>query len=418
MSNSNKNRSKIPKLNFSPNFMSHARIVWHRLRHSLYMDRWFPHVPLALAVGLSGFAELRPWLDSLHHIPSFLSLPDGLSSIPQDFSALAIHGIPQGIIGALLMMLSIGLLWRSRIAWVFTFLMTISNLGLQLILHKKLNWPIVTYSSALLGILFLTRNKFHRFTLATGTLFALIGVFLTMGYGVLGSYALGKDFTPHISDFISALYFTIITMSTVGYGDITPHSPDARLFTVSLVVLGLVVFATSLTAIAGPIINQRMINLLQPRKKKMKRKDHIIVVGDNPLAQNTIKALIQRDLPVTAIWKTRPPEGVDSPEDLVIGDGSDTAVLQNADIDNARAILALGENDSDNAFVVLAAKDCNSKVRTVASVSDANNMMRIKHVRPDVVLALPVIGGELLAMTLSGEEIKTDALLDQVLQFR
>ena len=66
--------------------------------------------------------------------------------------------------------------------------------------------------------------------------------------------------------------------------------------------------------------------------------------------------------------------------------------------------------------MVLAAKDANERVRTLVAVSDADNLGRMRHVRPDVVLALPVIGGELLAMALSGEEIKADALFDQLLQ--
>jgi voltage-gated potassium channel len=176
------------------------------------------------------------------------------------------------------------------------------------------------------------------------------------------------------------------------------------------------VFATSLTAIVGPLINRRMMSLLQPGKKAMKRKDHIIVVGDTPLARNAIKALHQRGIQVAAIWSTRPQEGIETPEDLVIGDGGDVDVLGRADIQDARAVLALGGDDSENAFVVLAAKGANERVRTLVAVSDADNMGRMRHVHPDVVLALPVIGGELLAMALSGEEIQADALLDQLFQ--
>jgi len=282
--------------------------------------------------------------------------------------------------------------------------------------HAEIHPTNLGYSGALLLLLFVARRSFHRASLATGTLFALVGILLTMGFGVLGSYALGKGFSPPITDFASALYFTVVTMSTVGYGDITPHSADARLLTISLIVLGLVVFATSLTAIVGPLINRRMMSLLQPGKKAMKRKDHIIVVGDTPLARNAIKALHQRGIQVAAIWSTRPQEGIETPEDLVIGDGGDVDVLGRADIQDARAVLALGGDDSENAFVVLAAKGANERVRTLVAVSDADNMGRMRHVRPDVVLALPVIGGELLAMALSGEEIKVDALFDQLLQ--
>ncbi|WP_325063851.1 NAD-binding protein [Chachezhania sediminis] len=260
------------------------------------------------------------------------------------------------------------------------------------------------------------RSRFHRASLAIGTLFALVGVLLTMGYGVLGGYVLGKGFTPAIGNFSDALYFTVVTMSTVGYGDITPKTPDARLFTASLIVLGLVVFATSLTTIAGPVIHSRMINLLQPRRRRMKRSNHIIVAGNNPLARNVIKSLENRGIQVTAIWSAAPPAGAEAPEELIVGDATDMEVLESAGVKQARAVLALQDSDSDNAFVSLAAKDANPDLKTLLAVNDAHNMDRMRRVKPDAVLALPVIGAELVAMALSGEEIKTDHLLEQLLR--
>ncbi len=381
------------------------------------MKRWFPHFPLALAVGLSGVAQILPSLKALRRLDFFIHVSaQDLGSLSQGFSSLAIHGVSQGIVGGLLVLLGLGLLWRSRLAWVLTFLLTAITVALQIMAPDGVHGVMLTYSSALLLTLYLARRHFQRASLATGTLFALVGILLTLGYGVFGSYAMGGQFSPPIHDFGTALYYTVETMSTVGYGDITPHTSHARMFTISLIALGLMVFASSLTVIAGPLFNQRMMRLLQPGKTRMNRKNHIIVVGDNPLARNALHALAERGLAVTAVWKMRPPEGTDTPEDLVIGDGGDVDVLRSAGVNDARAVLALGKDDSDNAFVVLAARDANPEVRTVLAVSDAHNVARMRHVRPDVVLALPVLGGQLLAMALSGEEIKADALLEQLLK--
>jgi voltage-gated potassium channel len=159
-----------------------------------------------------------------------------------------------------------------------------------------------------------------------------------------------------------------------------------------------------------------MTKLLQPKGKRMKRASHIIVIGAGPLARNSVKALSERGLQVTAVWPAPRPGETDQPEDLVVGDGSDTGVLHNADIEQARAVLALSDDDSYNAFVVLAAKEMNPGIRTVVAVSNPGNTSRVMRVHPDVVLALPVIGSELLAMALSGEEIKADALVNQLLK--
>ncbi len=407
---------RIRSRRFYLRWQKRVRILRNRIYHGLGMKYWFPHLPLALAVGVAGAAQL---LSSLGSLQSLLELPhkqlQELNHLTGGYKMLAIHGIPTEVVGTLLLLMSIGLLFRSRLGWVLTILATLGSLALEL-------WPPSThhdlayifYNGLLLLALFIARGSFNRASLATGTLFALVGILLTLGYGVLGTYALGNQFAPPVTDFITALYFTVVTASTVGYGDITPHTTEARIFTISLIVLGLAVFATALTAIMGPVINDRMMRLLQPPKKKHPRRNHIIVVGDSALARNTIFSLKKVALPVTVILPHKPVEDRDPTLDRVIGDGTDTAVLQEAGIDHARGLLALTDNDSDNAFVILAAKDVNPNIRTVASVNDAHNIQRIRRVRPDVVLALPVLGAELVAMALANQEIHIDTLLDQL----
>ncbi|HEX5460292.1 MAG TPA: NAD-binding protein [Steroidobacteraceae bacterium] len=95
---------------------------------------------------------------------------------------------------------------------------------------------------------------------------------------------------------------------------------------------------------------------------------------------------------------------------------SDTETLHRVNTAGARAVLALSEDDSYNAFVVLAVKELNPNVRTVAAVSNTRNTGRVARTRPDVLLTLPQLGSELLAMALSGEEIKADALISQLLK--
>lgn len=275
---------------------------------------------------------------------------------------------------------------------------------------------LIIFHAIVLSLLLLYRQYFDRASLTTGTLFSVTGVLLTLGFGVIGSYVLGAQFKPAITDFPTALYFTIVSMSTVGYGDITAQTTEARMFTISLIILGLLVFATSLTAILGPMMNQQIMKLVQPRRKTMQRKDHIIVVGNGPFARNAAESLESRDLMVTRILPATPPDGAEKLNDFIIGDGTDSDVLLQAQADTARAVLALTEDDSDNAFIILAAREVNENIKTVVAVSDAHNLNKIRRVHPDVVLALPVIGAELLAMAMSGEEFNTDALFEQLMK--
>lgn len=402
-------RLRLPKA-----FGASVQVERNRAARFLHASAWFPHVPLALLVGTTGLLQILITSGSLRRLlttggHSIVSLAGGLG-VPE------IRGAPQEAIGGLLILVGIGLLWRSRLCWVIAFLLAFATVALELTPISTASRPLEIFSVLLLALLLAARRSFNRVSLATATLFALVSVLATLGYGVVGSYVLGSGFNPRISNFIDAVYFTVITMSTVGYGDITPHTADARIFTVSLIVLGLAVFATSLPAIVAPLIDKRIMNLLQPRKTEMKRASHVIVVGDGPLAQDAARALTARGLRATVILSQKPDEQADQPEDFIVGDGSDTETLRRVQVADARAVLALSEDDSYNAFVVLAAKELNPSVRTVAAVSDTRNTGRIARTRPDVLLTLPQLGGELLAMALSGEEIKAEALISQLLK--
>ena len=397
------------------------RMKWQTARRRtarfLHTRAWFPHVPLAVLVGaqgllliLLGSGSLRPLLAAWSGTASLASLASGLAIVQ-------IGNVSRVVIGGLLVVVAVGMLWRSRLAWLLAFLLTLAMVSLEFSPLSQASRPLEAFGIAQLLLLLGARGSFTRANLATATLFALTGLLFTLGYGTLGSFALGAGYNPPIHNLLNALYYAVETMSTVGYGDITPVSPAARLFTISLIVLGLAVFATALPAIAGPLIDNRLMNLLQPaRRKKMKRASHIIVVGDGPLAQDAARALSARGLPVTLIRAEKPADSEPQPEDLIVGDGSDAQVLQHADIAQARAVLALSEDDSYNAFVVLAAKEMNPAVRTVAAVGDTRNTGRIARTRPDVLLTLPLLGGELLAMALSGEPINTDALITQLVK--
>ncbi|BCX81755.1 hypothetical protein MIT9_P1335 [Methylomarinovum caldicuralii] len=229
---------------------------------------------------------------------------------------------------------------------------------------------------------------------------------LGLAVGLLGMVHL---LPPPIRTLEQALYFTIETLSTVGYGDIVAQAPQARLFLVSLISAGTVAVASIFGAILVPLINRQMEALFH-RRRSMNRKDHYIIVGASALAYNTYQELCRRGENITFILRRDPEGSPYSDLDVVVGDASDIEVLKQAGGDQAKAILALTDDDSENAFIVLAAKELD-KVRTIAAVNDARNLKRLRRVKPNLIIAPPVLGGELLAMALSGETIDSKRLM-------
>jgi voltage-gated potassium channel len=239
---------------------------------------------------------------------------------------------------------------------------------------------------------------------------------LLLVYGVLGSLILGEGFAPPIVSLPQAMYFTVVTMSTVGYGDILPKSDNARLFVISLIIVGLSVFLTSLTAVVGPLVQGRLSRIIEPGRKRMKRVNHFIITGEGPLARNTARELMSRDKSVVVIVDE---EDVQIGEaDMVVGDATDLDILRKAGAATAQAVLALSEDDAENAFVILALRELGTEAKKVAAVSSRKNLERVRRVQPDMILAPNVFGGEVLAMALTEEKIDGASLLERFLDVK
>ena len=149
----------------------------------------------------------------------------------------------------------------------------------------------------------------------------------------------------------------------------------------------------------------------------MKRTNHFIVIGATPLAYNTYREFKKRKQQVVLIMQQAPTSGDIDPEDLIVGDPNSLETLRRAGADQAQAVVAMRADDSDNAFIVLAVKELNCKGKTVVAINDSKHMERIKLVQPDIVIAPEVLGGEMLAMVLSGEEITSDFVVDRFFRF-
>lgn len=369
---------------------------------------WFPHLPLALLLGLGGFWLLRAsfghiWLIYIHQLLS-------------GELHLKLSLLPPLLIGGGMLTMALGLLSRSRLAWVMAVLLAATG-GINTLFTPRIHAPILlAYFALVLVLLLLAWKQFDRSSVAASTLFAITAIVMLLLYATFGSYYLGAEFQPRIGDLITALYYAIVTMSTVGYGDIVPLTPEARLFAVSVIVLGVAVFATSLTAVVAPLVGKSLQRIINRKGPSMDRENHFVVIGNTPLAVNTWRELAKRGRPVTRILREQPAEGEHTDVDIVVGDPSMTETLREAGADRAEAVLAMLADDSENAFAVLAVKELAGTAKTVAAVNDARHLSRVKLVQPDVVIAPQVLGGELAAMLLSGEQVTPDWVMQRVFQ--
>lgn len=383
-----------------------------RIRNRL--RRLFGHLPmgwiLAALVIVDGYLFLQPGLSAVRQAPAhgwsgWLSM-DTLNALLQT----GVAGLPRLVLGAGLQVMALGLILRARIAWAFSLLLLIA-VGSFSLWKADGHFGLAAYTLVLACVLLAYWRHFDRSSLAAGTLFAVLSMLSLLIYAVFGSLYLGNDFQPKILDVATAFYFSIVSMSTVGYGDITPQTVAARLFSASIIILGITVFATSISAVVGPIVGGNLKRLVKGRLSNVMRKNHVIIAGATPLAQSVCAGLRQRGNNVTVIVPVGVPHSYPEDTDLIPGDPTDSTVLAEAGVSHAEYVLALRDDDAENAFIVLAAKEAAGPgTRTVALANTATHLQKIKSVNPDMVFSLQMLGSEILLRTLSGEPLDSEAI--------
>jgi len=319
--------------------------------------------------------------------------------------------LPRLAIGLGMMVMSIGLLWRARIAWVLSLILLFFALMFDLY-NAKNHFSTIIFEIILFSLLIQHWQKFDRSSFAASSMYTIVSVSWLVFYAVFGALYLGNQFNPPITDPVSALYFSVITMATVGYGDILPVEPTSRLFVISIVIFGVTVFATAISALAGPVIGGNLRKFIQKRALNSMRKNHVIVCGCSPLTMNVVTGLLDRGQHVTAIILPNDTHQFPAHTDVLVGDPATLEVLKEAGLRDAQYLLALKEDDAENAFIILAAKEVigDGTVKTVCIVNDSAHLTKIQRVHPDVIFSPQRLGSEILMRTLTGEVIDSDLI--------
>ena len=236
-------------------------------------------------------------------------------------------------------------------------------------------------------LLFLSPKKFKlRFkhvTMKKGTAILLIFVSTTLIYSTLFNVFEGGDI-------LTSLYWTIITMATIGYGDITPKTTNGKILAMIIAVSGIAIY-TAFASVIVDYITERNIKRIQGLMD-VKEKDHIVIVGWNEATKETLKELKANIDCEVVVISDRPIE-----HRCVVGDPTDEDTLKKTGIDRARFVIVSTGDDSKTVLTTLTVRKINPDVYIIAEALRSENVELLRFAGANSVILSEGFAGRLLA---------------------
>ena len=225
---------------------------------------------------------------------------------------------------------------------------------------------------------------------------ALLLIISLLGFGVLG-YRFFADYS-----WIDAIYMTIITISTVGFGEVAPLNETAKIFTVVLILTSVITLGYAISIITEYILSRSNYELLKQRKVQKKidgLKKHVIVVGYGRNGKQAVQKLMTYKKPFVVVERNS--EIVDRFQSEAIlfvnGNANEDDILRQAGVERASTLISALPNDSDNLFVVLSARQINPELKIISRASEETTYQKLKFAGADNVIMPDKIGGDHMA---------------------
>jgi voltage-gated potassium channel len=210
----------------------------------------------------------------------------------------------------------------------------------------------------------------------------------TVGYMAVESFSL-----------LDALYMTVITLTTVGYGEVHPLSSHGRIFTILLITLGAGFVAYNLAYFTQLMMDGDLLEMYRRRKlsKKVRAlQDHYIICGYGQMGQIIVQQLMDHEVPVIVVDSSEPVVSRLREKGILYieGDATEEEHLITAGIHQARGLVAVVNRDTDNVFIVLTARDLNKGLFICARASSSGTEKKLLKAGADRVVS-PYASGAL-----------------------
>ncbi|GGK25402.1 potassium transporter TrkA [Yeosuana aromativorans] len=225
---------------------------------------------------------------------------------------------------------------------------------------------------------------------------AIFLLLVVISFGILG-FKIISHYT-----WIDALYMTIITITTVGFGEVVPLDNQSKVFTIFLILISLVVVGYALSVITEYILSKN--NIEELKQKKMQKlidsfKNHVIICGYGRNGKQAARKLAAHKRPFVIIEKDKNViERLKFDQvPYVIGNANEDETLLLAGVDRASNFICALPNDADNLFVVLSARQMNKNINIISRASQESSYEKLKFAGANNVILPDMIGGDHMA---------------------
>jgi len=213
-----------------------------------------------------------------------------------------------------------------------------------------------------------------------------IAIVATLAFGTIGFVLI--DHYP----VFDAFYMTLITVTTVGYGEIRPLSQAGRVFNSFVIFFGATVVLLAVGAMTQTVIELELNQYFGKRRVKGmidKLENHFIVCGYGRVGRGAAEELSQAGLPFVVIDNRdeRVERAIKAGMLAVLGDATHDDVLNEVGISKAKGLIATLASDADNLFVILSAKALNSRLHLAARIDEETSEEKMRRAGANFVFA-------------------------------
>jgi voltage-gated potassium channel len=240
----------------------------------------------------------------------------------------------------------------------------------------------------------------------------LFATVLVVLLGTIGGYLAESSVNSGFRNLGDSLWWTIVTMTTVGYGDIVPITLGGRIIGGICMIGGPILMVSAVGSIGASLYNRWMKGV--KGMGQVKSKGHIVICGWNKKATDIIEQLREselRDRSITIVDDRIDEKPVDDANvSFIRGNTSELSVLNRANIAQADFAIVLADDntpiaDQKTVLTVLAIEKANPAIVSCAELNDANNEEHLTRAGCNIVINASVLASRLLAMSLQNPSV-------------